>query len=272
MGRTAWRRLPVRRSGSSTQVAGTVRTTMKIVTPDEQPSFTYEIRLYSATELVAMVRAAGFERGRVLRRVRTGGADVRVEARLARRLSAGGFAFTRIAASSRIVIATAPSPTRLRPAQRVRSSRGRTTKWWNAPQASANETRPELDEQYLAVGACSTGRSAAAAGGCSGRRRPRSARRSGRAPGARSAGTIPAAARAPPARRRRRAGRARRPTGRRRDRCTQSASSVNQDDSTAEWPERDSPEASTSVEPERGPQQRPPSRSARRGRAARRPT
>jgi ubiquinone/menaquinone biosynthesis C-methylase UbiE len=41
-------------------VAGTVRTTMKIVTPQEQPSFTYEIRLYSTTELVAMARDAGF--------------------------------------------------------------------------------------------------------------------------------------------------------------------------------------------------------------------
>jgi ubiquinone/menaquinone biosynthesis C-methylase UbiE len=42
-------------------VAGTVRTTMQIVTPEEQPTFTYEIRLYCVTELVEMVREAGFE-------------------------------------------------------------------------------------------------------------------------------------------------------------------------------------------------------------------
>jgi hypothetical protein len=31
------------------------------VTPEEQPTFTYEIRLYCVTELVEMVREAGFE-------------------------------------------------------------------------------------------------------------------------------------------------------------------------------------------------------------------
>ena len=58
----------------------------------------------------------------------------------------------------RTAIATALSPSMLRESRIVtrsrsmpRSSLGTTTKWWTAPQASASDDEPELDEQHVAV-------------------------------------------------------------------------------------------------------------------------
>src|SRR6185436_13847472 len=59
----------------------------------------------------------------------------------------GGRESTRIAARSKIDRATAASPMserERRPATAGRSRRGRTTKWWKAPHASARETSPSL--------------------------------------------------------------------------------------------------------------------------------
>ena len=57
----------------------------------------------------------------------------------------GGFESTSTAAASSTAIATTLSPTTLRPTRAMKpspapASRGRTTKWWNAPQASTSAT------------------------------------------------------------------------------------------------------------------------------------
>ena len=74
-----------------------------------------------------------------------------------RRRRGGGFESTSTAAASSTAIATTLSPATLRPDARRgsrrprRASRGRTTKWWNAPHASTSATSASFTSSTCAV-------------------------------------------------------------------------------------------------------------------------